>query len=105
MQYKVYYNVVMVININQRVEVQLTQEGANYINEYHKKEIEDIKDILEKMHVSEAQIYNIYPTDNERGDKIVCPLWELISKFGGYFKGKQDIPFIGNNINVLISEA
>jgi hypothetical protein len=95
----------MNINVNRRVSVTLTEKGADWLNEYHWKKIDEYRRVLEKFHTSENQIEKIFPTNNERGTVIECLLWELMEKFGEYFTNTTDAPFINNDINILIPEC
>ena len=90
------------ININKKCIVILTKRGADWLNEYHQKQFDEYRYILEQCRVTDTNIKKVFPTELKCGDIIECPLWELIKKFGGYFdKGEIDAPFFSNEIKVI----
>lgn len=95
----------MNININTRVEVTLTEVGANWLNAYNKNKIDYHRRILEQFHASENQIDEIFPTNLQAFDNYQCSLWELMEIFGRYFSIDTSAPFVNNDINFLIPEC
>lgn len=83
------------VNINRRVQVTLTKEGAKAIN---RKNAQLIDDILQDFPTSDC---NFLKTDYAEGDVITDSLWYIFSMLGDYFYGNTNAPFVNNEINFM----
>lgn len=72
----------MILNVNTEVEVKLTEKGKEILKNWNEK------------------IYGFKISE----DKFKRPLWELMLIFGPKMHMASKIPFINNEINVLIEE-
>ena len=82
-------------NINRRVRVILTKEGAEAVNKYNSRIIEDYLRSYPKADV------NFLKTDYVEGDVITDSLWYVFSMLGDYFCGNTLAPFVNNEINFM----
>lgn len=82
-------------NINRRIRIVLTKEGAKALNTNNSKEIEEFLSIY--PHVD----CNFLRTDYVEGEIVEDSLWYIFSCLGEYFKGNTNAPFVNNEITFI----
>lgn len=83
------------VNINSRIRVQLTKEGAKAINTNNSKEKEEF---LSRYPHGDCDFLK---TDYVEGEIVEDSLWYIFSCLGEYFKGNTNAPFVNNEIEFL----
>lgn len=84
------------INLNESVQIRLTESGANYLNNWHKARNAE----LDEWFGSE-DLGGRYKTDYIEGDVYENQLWLIINIFADRIGMGIDIPFEGPSIKIL----
>ena len=83
------------LNINNRIKVTLTKEGADAINNNNVNEINELLADFPNLDTSFIKV------DYKEGDVVEDSLWSVFSMLGNYFKWHTDAPFVMNEITIF----
>ena len=82
-------------NINRKIRVVLTKDGAEAINKTNNDEINEYLAMFPNADT------NFLKTDYAEGDVIEDSLWYLFTRLGTYFRGHTNAPFVNNEITII----
>ena len=83
------------VNINSRIRVQLTKDGAKAFNIRNLRLIDELLSSYPKVDC------DFLKTDYKEGDVVEDSLWNIFSMLGNYFDGNTNAPFVNNEIEFL----
>ena len=83
------------VNINSRIRVQLTKDGAKAFNIRNLRLIDELLSAYPKVDC------DFLKTDYKEGDVVEDSLWNIFSMLGNYFDGNTNAPFVNNEIEFL----
>ena len=91
----------MKVNVNKMVRITLTKCGAEWLNHFNQKYVDDYMEVISRLSTTADDIKRAFPTNYQEGMEIECPIWELMRYFGGYFLLRTEAPFTSNEFDII----